>query len=229
MNYLEKAISSTSEIFSFIGTSLTNSQIEFLKSDSVAKSISPPRTFEEQISLSPLKELPLPTIDQILSTNNLEESFLPYIEINDLFSKMALRLLKAFFICSQNGYHFLDPVVITNRFGKTINVAYPGSSSEFIYFAETFWTMNLMHDEMVMSHKDLNITLLYGWLEFNVGSLFFPAGGGHPSISLEQRINAQRNIMKLVGYQHIDGLIDGNPMLRNVHYTNQSLSNKSGC
>lgn len=229
MNYFEKAISSINEIFAFIGASLSPSQIDFLESNSVSRSISPARTYEEQISLSPLKELPLPSIDQILNSEKLEESFSPYIEINELLSDIAHKFLKAFFKGSEYGYHYLDPTFISNRFGKTISEAYPGSSTEFVTFAESFWTLKLLHDEIVISHKDLNVTLLYGWLEFNIGSVFFPAGGGHPSIPLQQRINAQREILRLVGYQEIEGFISGNPMLRNIGNTSKKSATRSGC
>lgn len=219
MNYFEKAITSLNEIFLFIGTSLSSSQIDFLKSNSVSKSISRPRTFEEQMSLTPLKELLLPSIDQILNSDKLEEPFLSYNQTNDLLSDIAHKFLKAFFKGSENGYYYMDPIFISNRFGKTISMAYPGSSKEFITFAESFWTLKLLYDEIVISHKDLNLTLLYGWLEINVGSIFFPTGGGHPSIPLQQRINAQRKIMKLVGYQKVEAFILGNPMLRNIQNT----------
>lgn len=214
MNYFEKATSSFIEIFSSINISLTQSHIDFLKSASISKSIAPPRTYEEQMSLVPLRELPLPTIDQILNSHTLEEPFIPFSKSNKLFSGFALRLLKSFFKAAENGYHYIDPLNIENRFGKTISVAYLGASKEFITFAESFWTFKLLVDEIVITHKDLNLTLLYDWLEFNIGSVFFPAGGGHPSINLQRRIDTQRKLMNMTGFQKVEAFISGNPMLK---------------
>ncbi len=210
MDYLKAAINSIGELYKCTNISLSQADLDLLNSE--CSSIKPQPSIFDIMSSGELK---LPSIDTIIASTNYEDAFEQFREINSGIVNIASTFFKAFFLGAEQGFHFLEPSCIISIFHKDIKSAYPGSSKEFIRFAETFWTLQILQNELFISHRNLYLTQLFEWICFNVSSIFFPSGGGHPQISQKRFIDAQKIILRKVGYHDIDAFIEGNPQLKN--------------
>lgn len=203
---IQTAIDSVKDIFNIINEPFTESQIKILKTESQYEI----NSINDAISSG--KRLYLPSVDNILSSEKYDDSFLQYYDFNPEITKIASCLFRGFFMVAQEGYHFLDPERIKKTFGKDISTNYPNSSQEFIMFAETFWTLKILHNDLFYLNRYLIITQVFGWLEFSISSIFFPIPGPR-KIPRDIHRQAQQNILKKVGYNKIDEVINGSPYL----------------
>jgi len=153
-----------------------------------AASVADPRAIEDSPSLGTL-----PTIDEILAANTLELAF-----GQDPQSIVARDTFRGFFLLASRGFPFCDPQVIEKQHGRTIRANYPNTSEEFIGLATTYWTMKEIHGELFLNQVSGAVADLFGWLDLNVGALFFPTGGPS-SIDGQARLRAMKRMLFLVG------------------------------
>lgn len=115
---------------------------------------------------------PLPDIDRILASPSLDEAF-----STSPVESLAKDALRGFFLLGAQGFAFAPPESIRQRFGKTVAENYHGAGEEFLRLATSYWTLKQVQWNLLSSDLENPVTQLIGWLEINVGSLFFPTGG----------------------------------------------------
>lgn len=152
---------------------------------------------------------PLPDMDRILASASLDEAF-----STGPVESLAKDVLRGFFLLGAQGFAFAPPETIRQRFGKTVAENYRRAGDEFLRLATSYWTLKQVHWNLLASNREHPIAQLTGWLEENVGAVFFPTPGPM-SIASGIREQAQRNVLRKMGSPiHEDRFIQGNPLLR---------------
>jgi hypothetical protein len=94
------------------------------------------------------------------------------------------RTLRCGFLhAAATGYAFVQPQRISQRFGSSLEVRYPGATPSFMRLATSYWTLKLMNEDLRSAFqlvRAAKITLhaqLLSKLELDIASLFFPTAG----------------------------------------------------
>lgn len=83
-------------------------------------------------------------------------------------------LFRGFFHAASRGQTFADPSSIASHFGRTLEANYPEAGPAFLNFAYTYWTLKLLHDDLVDHHQgSLALNLLTKLLLLELAPIFF--------------------------------------------------------
>ncbi len=140
------------------------------------------------------------------------------------YAELGEMMHRGFFIAAVRGHEFVPREVVQAERGQTIAANYPEASTEFLRFANSFWTLKYLADEMRAEDPYLALTSMLTGVDRQLGPIFFPVPGP-VRISPARREADQRRILEaLARGLDIDSFMKGNPILRR-----DRVAGGSGC